>query len=157
MGISFAFSLLGFISDASNFSNSSISAIRISSSQILPANELLLWSLSEFGRCLTNAPNSIIFVHFEISRLRVFWSILVTHPTFHFFNIGNQSLFVPNFTRDQTTFWKDTSFQIDGFLLWSLSAFRRCLTNAPNSIIFVHFEISRLRGSLGHLADSNSI
>ena len=54
---SFAFSLLGYVSDASNFSNSSISAIRISSSQVPPANKA----------CPRRIPH--IFVHCEISRL----------------------------------------------------------------------------------------
>ena len=54
---SFAFSLLGYISDASYFSNSSISAIRISSSQIPPANRA----------CPRKFPQ--IFVNFEVSRL----------------------------------------------------------------------------------------
>ena len=54
---SFAFSLLGYVSDASNFSNSSISEVRISSSQIPPANKA----------CPRRIPQ--IFVHFEMSRL----------------------------------------------------------------------------------------
>ena len=57
IGTFFAFSLLGCVSDASNFSNSSFSAIRISSSQIPPANKA----------CSRKIPQ--IFVHFEISRL----------------------------------------------------------------------------------------
>ena len=54
---SFAFSLLGFFSDACNFSNSTISAVRISSSPILPSNKACP------GKILK------IFVHFEISPL----------------------------------------------------------------------------------------
>ena len=54
---SFAFSLLGYISDASNFFNSSTSAVEISSSQILPANKACPRKIHQ------------IFVHFEISRL----------------------------------------------------------------------------------------
>ena len=53
----FALSLLGYVSDASNFSNSSISAVRIYSSQILVANRA----------CPGRIPQ--IFVHFQISRL----------------------------------------------------------------------------------------
>ena len=90
---SFALSLLGFFSDASNFSNSSKSAIRMSPFQILAAIKAYLrkipgstffpnwWifalSLSEFGRYSTSAPNGNlvlwmipkIFVHTGFSRL----------------------------------------------------------------------------------------
>ena len=54
---SFAFSVLGYVSDASKFSHSSISPIRISSSQIPPANKA----------CPRRIPQ--IFLHCEISRL----------------------------------------------------------------------------------------
>ena len=54
---SFAFSLLGYVSDASNFSKSSIRAVRISCSQTHTANKACPWKILP------------IFVHFEISRL----------------------------------------------------------------------------------------
>ena len=54
---SFAFSLLGYISDASYFFNFSISAMRICSSQIPSANKACPGRIHQ------------IFVHFEISHL----------------------------------------------------------------------------------------
>ena len=63
----------------------------------------------------------------------VFWDIFLMHPTFQFFNLSNQNKLLPKFLR----------------------ANKACPGRIPQ--IFVHFEISRLSGGLGHLADSNSI
>ena len=87
---SFAFSLLGYVSDASNFSNSSISAVSFCSSQIHPRSKHILerffviiaLQIDEFVLCLSlgvlgdiqsNASNNITGPLNDSPNLRSFW------------------------------------------------------------------------------------
>ena len=108
---SFALSLLGYISDASNFPNFWISAIRISSSQILSAIKayprkilgntffpnwwILALCLSEFGRCVSSFSFSmwqiVHYIDIDICTLTQFSSLPLSSLVvcFFFFSLSS--------------------------------------------------------------------
>ena len=122
--------------------NSSLSPVRFSTEILslrwIPVSEWVLGIRSLFLIFLLNhLPKEIQFSIFlgyqDLLSHSVFWDIFLMHPTFSVLQSQQSEYLLPKFS----------------------PANKAC----PRRIlqIFVHFEISRLPGGLGHLVDSNSI